>query len=68
MTEHKTYIWDWNGGGYNTCNAASLSEAISIAKKIGEPNDVKTVHLHPINVRLASTGEVSKYDRMYWTD
>jgi hypothetical protein len=46
------YIWDWQGGGYNSCRADSIEEATAKAVAMGKPTPGgMTVTLIPVNVR-----------------
>lgn len=42
------YAWRWVGGGYNSCRADSMSEALRKATAMGEPEARRTVTLVPI--------------------
>jgi|SRR5208337_1526021 len=65
--KQQEYIWDWVGGGYNTCFASSKAEATKVAVKMGLAGHKEYGHniLIPTNVRVAVPAEVKRYNSMY---
>lgn len=65
----QNYVWNWEGGGYNSCAAESLEEATRIAIAMGQPRvypEYTTVLLVPVNVRLdADYSQTWRLDESY---
>ena len=34
MSQTKLYVWNWVGGGYNSCRAADRADAVAKAREI----------------------------------
>lgn len=48
-TQH--YVWEWVGGGYNSCHAETLEIAKEMARIMGLPSREGGTTLVPVNVR-----------------
>lgn len=63
----KTWYWEWQGGGYNTCRAETREDALRQAVEIGKPGEVMKVTLVPDErtLRAVDTREVDRLSR-FW--
>ena len=62
----KEWLFHWVEGGYNTVLAATYEEALALAKKKGEPNDIFLgLTVNEATLHVAKPGEVEKIDRRY---
>ena len=37
--KNKYWVWNWVGGGYNSCTAPTLAQALVRASEIGTPHE-----------------------------
>jgi hypothetical protein len=52
----KTWIWEWQGGGFNTTWAATKDEALANAVKLGQPGRPGAATLTPRKETLIQVG------------
>jgi hypothetical protein len=54
--EMKSWIWEWEGGGFNTTWAATKAEAYANAVKLGQPGWPGAAALTPRRETLIQVG------------
>ncbi len=63
----KTWYWEWQSGGYNSCRAETREDALRQAVEMGKPKAAMTVTLVPDErtLRAVDAREMERLDR-WW--
>ena len=57
LRDTKLFMWDWVGGGYNSCRAVDAANALQKAQKMGKGRDGR-ITLVPRNIRETTGSEL----------
>jgi len=64
LRDTKLFMWDWAGGGYNSCRAKDADEALQKAREMGERGEGQ-ISLVPCNVRETTVRELRSHDECW---
>ena len=64
LRDTKLFMWDWVGGGYNSCRAKDADEALQKAREMGKGSEDR-IELVPCNIRETTGQGLSARDECW---